>query len=286
MKKLLLHALIPLYLFSHEVPQTYGNFFAMGHDDFAWENDKVAFRVYGPVSRGSALDSGVDCWMKTVEYPIIDEWYRKIQLPGNSYHKDDGTGADIYHVGGSRGCGGLALWLNGKMHPSDTFTDWAILYRSQEKFIFQLIYRWKVKGDHFTEIRKVSIELGSHCYVAHSQFLKNGVIAPNLPIAIGLTTHESRAKAVFDKDQGYVATWDSYDEWSLGTGIKVEPKNFISFKLIESDIKDASHALLITQTDSQGSLVYASGYSWEKAGHFKSLAEWESYLASFLVADR
>ena len=44
-------------------------------DDFAFENDKVAFRIYGPTLRDSKENSGVDCWVKRVDYPIIDKWY-------------------------------------------------------------------------------------------------------------------------------------------------------------------------------------------------------------------
>ena len=53
-------------------------------DDFAWENDKIAFRAYGPKARKGAENSGIDCWLKRVEYPIIDKWYGKGVSPLNS----------------------------------------------------------------------------------------------------------------------------------------------------------------------------------------------------------
>jgi len=46
--------------------------------NFAWENDKVAFRTYGPEApasdkmadlRDGTLTAGIDCWMKRVDYP-------------------------------------------------------------------------------------------------------------------------------------------------------------------------------------------------------------------------
>src|SRR5687767_4261811 len=46
-------------------------------DDFAWENDLAAFRVYGPALRSKPENSGIDCWLKRVEYPIIDKWYAR-----------------------------------------------------------------------------------------------------------------------------------------------------------------------------------------------------------------
>mgnify|MGYP001545592391 CR=1 FL=1 len=44
----------------------YGRFVPERQDDFAWENDKVAFRVYGPSSGGKGQVSGVDAWLKKV----------------------------------------------------------------------------------------------------------------------------------------------------------------------------------------------------------------------------
>lgn len=86
-------------------PMAYGRFVPDREDDFAWENDKVAFRVYGPASRGVGPVSGVDAWFKKVDYPIIDKWYAE-RLEGKSYHEDRGEGYDPFHVGPTRGVGG------------------------------------------------------------------------------------------------------------------------------------------------------------------------------------
>ena len=47
-------------------------------DDYAWENDKVAFRTFGPEAQrmkeagtpGGTLTSGIDAWLKRVDYPL------------------------------------------------------------------------------------------------------------------------------------------------------------------------------------------------------------------------
>ena len=57
-------------------------------DDYAWENDKVAFRTFGPEAqqmkeagiKGGTLTSGIDAWLKRVDYPIIDKWYHNCLL--------------------------------------------------------------------------------------------------------------------------------------------------------------------------------------------------------------
>lgn len=86
-------------------------------DDFAWENDRIAFRVYGEAletAKGNALiSSGVDVWGKRVSHPIVEKLYKS-----KNYHKDQGEGLDFYKVGTSRGCGGLSFVKDGKYYNS------------------------------------------------------------------------------------------------------------------------------------------------------------------------
>lgn len=74
---------------SEPVVKAYGRFVPEREDDFTWENDKVAFRVYGPSSGGKGQVSGVDAWFKKVPYSIIDKWYAGF-LEGKSYHEEIG----------------------------------------------------------------------------------------------------------------------------------------------------------------------------------------------------
>ena len=56
-------------------PRAYARLVPERKDDLAWENDKVAFRVYGPALRSGPEDSGIDVWCKRVARPVIDKWY-------------------------------------------------------------------------------------------------------------------------------------------------------------------------------------------------------------------
>ncbi|MCJ8295019.1 MAG: DUF4861 domain-containing protein, partial [Colwellia sp.] len=44
--------------------KAYAKFVPEREDDFAWENDLVAFRMYGPASKSIGTVIGVDCWIK------------------------------------------------------------------------------------------------------------------------------------------------------------------------------------------------------------------------------
>jgi len=258
-------------------PRTFCRFVPERSDDFAWENDKIAFRAYGPALREGAEDSGIDCWLKRVEYPIIDKWYAG-SLEGTSYHVDHGEGSDPYHVGSSRGCGGLGLWMNEQLITSDTFTDWEIIQCEPEKSVFVLSYEYTVGKDIYKEQKQITIELGERLFDVVATFTKNGKPAGGLPIAVGITTHEGKAIASADASEGWMACWEVIEGGGLGTGVVMDPAAITEYKLIDSQEKDQGHALLITKTDAAGKVRYRAGYGWEKAGEITTPEEWQTYL--------
>lgn len=262
-------------------PRTYCRFVPERKDDFAWENDKIAFRAYGPSARDRTENSGFDCWLKRVDYPIIDKWYQQALEESKSYHKDWGEGHDPYHVGDSRGCGGLGLWSNGKLITSETFVDWRIIQCEPEESIFVLGYEWKHNSDAYREEKQLSIKMGDRMFTAVSTFWKNGELAINLPVAIGLTTHEGKAEVSKNGSIGWMACWESIDGFGIGTGVVIKPDRIEEFHLLESEAKGESHALIITTTDAGGQVEYHAGYGWEKAGEIKSSADWNLYLTQF-----
>ena len=116
---------------SDDIPKCYSRFVPERTDDYAWENDRVAFRTYGPVAQkmiedsipGGTLSSGMDAWLKRVDYPIINKWYKKELETDGSYHEDDGEGLDNFHVGTSRGVGGIAVKVDTTYQFSRNFTE-------------------------------------------------------------------------------------------------------------------------------------------------------------------
>ena len=258
---------------------TFARFVPERKDDFAWENDLIAFRAYGPALRDGAENAGVDCWLKRVDYPIIDSWYKKFIDQGISYHQDHGEGLDNYHVGASAGCGSTALWLDGERQPLEAYTRYKIISSEAQKTVFELYYEHVIGEDVYAETKKVTIELGNRLYLAESTFTKNGQIAANMPIAIGVTTHDGKASPVFDELAGWLMAWEELDGYGLGTGVKVAPGSVASVKILDNpDVKDYSHALLIVNTDENGQVSYAAGYGWEAAGIITTALEWEAYL--------
>lgn len=154
-------------------PRTFCRFVPERSDDFAWENDRVAFRAYGPALRDKPENSGIDCWLKRVETPIIDKWYQQAKA-GQTYHKDWGEGLDNYHVGSSAGCGGTGLWLNGKREPLETFVRYEVLECSPEVSQFKLVYEREIDGVKYGEEKTITIRLGERLFAVRSVFTQNG----------------------------------------------------------------------------------------------------------------
>lgn len=77
--------------------RTFARFVPERLDDFAWENDRIAFRMYGPALQkldGNKTGSGMDVWCKHVRQPVINSMYAR-----KNYHNDDGHAADTYRPG-------------------------------------------------------------------------------------------------------------------------------------------------------------------------------------------
>ena len=258
-------------------PATYCRYVPERSDDFAWENDLVAFRVYGPALRKGAENSGVDCWAKRVTYPIVDKWYRLDREQKISYHQDHGEGCDFYHVGESRGCGGTAIWHDGKMVLSNVYNDWKVLTSTREQSVFTLSYEYALGGRKIQETKTITIDLGERLFKSESVFTENGRPA-RLEVAVGLTTHDRRGVATLNRAGGWMSVWESGGGAHIGTGVVMDPQRITGMQEITSRARDESHAILTTRTDRYGRTVHHAGFVWTKAPGIATREQWEAFL--------
>lgn len=252
-------------------------------DDFAFENDKVAFRVYGPALKDSAENSGTDCWLKRIDYPIIDKWYKE-ETEGKSYHVDHGEGYDPYHVGSSLGCGGIAIWEDGAergdhLKQPNVYKNYKIIELTEDKVVFELKYEWQDLA--VEEAKRITLEKGHQLYKAESTFTKDGKPV-QIEVAVGVTTHDGKARASVNLNGNIVTTWEIIDESGVGTAI-VLPDG-VKARYVEQSlpVKDRSHALLVTSTDKAGKITYYAGFAWQKAGEITHHADWKAYTRTYL----
>ena len=250
-------------------------------DDFAWENDLVAFRAYGPALREGVENCGIDCFMKRVKYPIIDNWYAG-EAKLKSYHVDYGEGYDGYKVGASLGCGGSAVWRDGRMYRSEVFTGWRRFANGPIRAVFELSYGpWEVAGQQVTEKKIIALDIGKRLFRVDDRFFVDGKPA-RLEVVIGVTTHEGKAKAYVNRAKGYLYAWETIDGAGLGTAVTVPPQYIKDYRLVETDRQDEAHALFVVATDADGRFTYYAGYGWEKAGEITTREQWQDYLDRFV----
>lgn len=252
-------------------------------DDYAWENDRVAFRTFGPTAqqmkeqgiKGGTLTSGIDCWLKRVDYPIIDRWYEKYSSGAGTYHNDDGEGLDNFHVGVSRGCGGIAVRVNNDYSFSKNFSKWEKRFNGPLRTSFSLGYEDWTAGDQvFKETKNVSLDKGSNL----SKYVTN--ITGTKIISVGLTLHENDGEVTVNEEEGWISYWQPHDESELATAIISAPNSFIGFDKYETDQKDLSnvyaHLLVVN-----GYATYYSGFAWKESGQFTTKKDWETYISQF-----
>ncbi|WP_240970944.1 DUF4861 domain-containing protein [Flammeovirga aprica] len=265
---------------------TYSRFVPERTDDYAWENDRVALRTFGPDAQrraeaneyGGTLTSGIDAWLKKVDYPIIDKWYKNNSEKEGAYHIDTGEGYDPYHVGPSRGIGGIGFWVDDSLYTSKNFTSYKTISEGPIRTVFQLSYApWEVNGQQIAEEKIISLDLGSNLCHFHSKFTTEGAVPQ---VAVGITLHDNKGEVLIDNSKGIYSYWEKIDDVNLGLGVVMPSQLDKGFEKV-SDHKDASH-LLVLATPNQSEIDYYAGFGWEKSKQFASEDEWNQYLHTFM----
>jgi hypothetical protein len=125
-------------------PKVYGRYVPERKDDFAWENEYAAFRMYGPALADENPSNGVDLWLKNSPALAVDTMYARELKDGRPYHINYDGNIDCYKVGHTAGCGGLALMTgegdSAKLWIGGPYSSWEILAQEADRFSFKLHY--------------------------------------------------------------------------------------------------------------------------------------------------
>ena len=260
--------------------KVYGRFVRERHDDFAWENDLIAHRVYGPDleiwKQEPLTSSGVDVWVKNVSRLVVNDWYMM-----DDYHKDHGEGADFYSVGRARGCGGLGIWSNDGLRVSRNFTTSRVLANGPIRLVFELDYApWDVPGGRVAETKRVTLDAGNQFDRFESTF--TGAPGP-LSVGIGIAKHAGSSSQI-DEGSNRMLSWEPLQggkSGNLGCAVVLLPGS----KAIPNETQ--ADYLLVTPAPANGPLRYYAGFAWDRGGHVADRAAWEKEvrdLASRLAA--
>lgn len=143
-------------------PKVYGRFVPERKDDFAWENEFAAFRMYGPALRPENPSNGVDLWLKAGPELVVDSFYYREHKLGLPYHINYGKGLDCYKVGHTCGAGGLVVIANDQTYIGGAYDRCEIIEQTPDMFIFKLEYdSLAVDGHILHESITITAEAGS-----------------------------------------------------------------------------------------------------------------------------
>ncbi len=273
-------------------PKVYGRWVPERHDDFAWENDRIAYRMYGPeLERVEPGSSGVDVWPKRTRAMIVNKWYQLAQsINDGYYHTDHGEGLDSYKVGHGQGCGGTAILLDGKRLTTGK-TGWQtqrVLANGPIRLIFELTYNpIDVNGIGVRETKRVILDAGHNLNQFQCTFAADKPI-DNLQVMSGIGEHVDRSfEKQFHKEAGWMSYWDPGDAPGekrpapntaptgyVGTGVVMLPSQVVDMLEIEH------HLEAVTRAVSGQPVDFWAGAGWDRSGDFKSYDDWNTYLAN------
>lgn len=256
---------------SSNVVKTYVRYVPERNQDIAWENDRIGFRFYGPPVRDK-VSSGVDIFAKSVDYSIIDKWYR-LNARGLDYHVDRGEGLDFYHAGFLRGCGGTAVWKDGTPYPSPTYSSHRIIQNDKHKIVFEVSFDpWNAGGITMSETKRITMVNGTSFFKVESMFHSD--FKEDIMVGVGLTTfgHPSLIKS---KERALLSSWERVDSTQgyLGTAIVADPGGIKGFE------KNLADEYMLVKVSPNKPFVYYVGAGWHGNGRFKKAGSWQKMLA-------
>lgn len=300
-------------------PLVFGRHYPERVDDIAWENDRTAYRAYGPaLQRKGERAFGYDAWVKRVPSLVVEQRYANELNPDTqaeiarlrkerkhaeanelyhsvSYHVDHGNGLDCYKVGPTLGCGTAALLDGDAIVYPYCWKEYEIMENGPLRFTVKLTYNpLTVAGtEGVVETRIISLDKGSQL---NKTVVSYAGLTKTTPVAAGLVIHPENPTAyVLEGDKGYIAYADLTDNVNNGNGViyvgavvpgKVNEAKAVMFGEKEAKERGASgHVLAISNYKPETEYTYYWGSGWSKYG-FESMEAWTEYLDRYAKSVR
>lgn len=277
-------------------------------DDIAWENDRTAYRLYGPALQASGERAfGNDVWVKNTPDLEVDKRYsvehaaadkiKELKAQGKekeafdlevatTYHFDHGYGLDCYKVGPSLGCGTPAVLLDGKIIFPYCYKEYKILDNGPLRFTVDLVYNpTKIgKNENVVEHRILSLDKGSNfnkMIVWYDGFTKP------YEICSGIVVHAEDTESVV-MGNGYVQYADPTDNptkqnFQIYTAA-VFPQNDVKTKFLKADKVEngiAGHVIGYKAMKPNEKFTYYFGSAWSKYD-VRNQNEWQCRINTFM----
>lgn len=264
-------------LFLQEKPsqfktKTFGRYVPERADDFAWENDKIAFRTYGKALELTPKKNayGIDVWVKRTDKMVVNERYKR-----RKYHVDNGDGMDYYHVGYTLGAGNCAPFVNDSIWYSKNYTKYEILDNGPLRTAFRLYFdEWNVSGHLVTATKTISLDAGAQLNKIEVNYSCNTL--KNMPLVVGIIKRDGIGKELFDTKNGLLGYWEPTDTKNGTTGVGV----VIPLKVNDIKLRKDQYLAFLNAPINKA-FSYYTGAAWNRAGNFTNAKEWFEYLQNY-----
>ena len=251
--------------------KTYCRYVPERKDDFAWENDRIAFRMYGKALEGTKENAyGIDVWVKRTDRLVLNERYNRA-----AYHIDHGDGLDYYHVGFSLGAGNIAPCINDSIWYAKNYRQWKVMDNGPLRSSFQLSFdEWDVAGRMVKMVKTVSLDASSQLSRVEVNYSSSN--KDSLPVVVGIIKRKEQGTILLDEQNGIMGYWEPQHpaHGTTGTGtVFLQP-------VVKMKVSN-DHLLTLLTTNTDKPFVYYTGAAWNKAGIITNAQNWFSYLQLF-----
>ena len=192
---------------AEEQVKVYGRYVPERKDDFAWENEYAAFRMYGPALKTENPSNGVDLWIKNTPALVVDTMYARELKDNRPYHINYDGNLDCYKVGHTCGAGGLVVIADGKTWIGGPYDRWEILEQTPNKFVFRLEYDSLLVAGHLLhESITITAAAGQKYNKAEVVITANGewTKGESLLVGGGIYMHDTVDYYMSIPENGYV----------------------------------------------------------------------------------
>lgn len=253
-------------------PKVFGRYVPERKDDFAWENEYAAFRMYGPALKAENPSNGVDLWLKASPELVVDSFYYREHVLGLPYHINYGKGLDCYKVGHTCGAGGLIVLANDTTYIGGPYDRWTILEQTPERFVFRLEYdSLLVAGHILQETITITAEAGEP--MNRAEVVLTGNYDGELLVGGGIYMHDTIDHFEVYEELGTVY----YEEDALSdktaaqmnydfNGSTSQGRIYLTVRTPDATVTDIQDGNLIAVKDYQlgDTLTYFFGATWSE----------------------
>ena len=260
--------------------KVYGRYVPERLDDYAWENNLTAYRIYGP-RLNDPKTQGVDVWVKSTEKLIINEWFAR-----NDYHHNYGEGMDCYKVGNTLGGGALAVVQDSQLLLSGNYLSQECVANGPLRTEAEFIYAPVKVGNHNVEIKR-RIWLDANSRFSFQEYELSGFDG-DIEVAAGMVMHDVRD---ITQNENWIALTEPASDSRnaerdgdilLGVILQGGEKQS-RFQTLTSPNQQVQHALILRKAKAGEKILMLNGSAWSHAG-VEGGAEWAEEIKK--AADR